>query len=747
MSVWPWSPRKAKAAPAAPAASDPPEPPESAAEPAPVQAEPEVRMDEGDRLRDAGDWAGAADAYRRFLDANPDHAGAWVQFGHASKEAGRLAEAVDAYLRATTLTPDDADAHLQLGHGLKLSGETERAKGAYRRAYSLAPTLADARNELIALGARELLDEAHGGHDELYAVVSELSALKAAMGRLERRLPALEAFAAIPLSHHADFRRAFDVVGDPGGAAAKAVFAVIVDAPEDDPTALRETLLSLLAQSHADWTATVRAHPRLLADRVGAYAHQDARVTLAPGDAGLARDADLVVCLQAGAILDPRALAWFAAVFERTGASAAFPDHDRWRRGERNILVHEAPRFLSPFETDALLQSEDLLQAPCFARAVWNSAVDGDLAWTDRLRLAFLTAQGDGAIAHIPRLLVSRPSRAKAPAPPDVSVMRGCALAAAPLDGALTTLWPVIRPRERITVIVPTRDRPDLLGRCVESLLAHVADRVRLDILIVDNGSVQGATRAALEGYARAGVARTLRVDEPFNWSRLNNLAARAAHDLLLFLNDDVEMLTPDWDERLLGYAQRPDVSVVGARLVYPDHRLQHAGVALNCDDSPRHEGVGRGVDDAGPGRRWARTRSVGAVTGAFLAVRKSTFDALGGFDEQGLPIDFSDVDFCLKARAAGGKVLYAPALTLIHSESQSRGLNVRARERDWEASERAVLQARWGARMLWDPASNPYFRPSGRPVEALRAPPLAAVWDWIEASASERPFGLGPSA
>lgn len=700
-------------------------------------------MDDGDRLRDAGDWAGAAMAYRRFLEVEPDHVAAWVQFGHSSKEAGHLDDAVGAYLRATTLAPEDADAQLQLGHGLKLAGEIVRATEAYRRAYELAPNLSDARSELIALGARELLDDAHGDQDGLYEVVRELDALKIAMGRLEKRLPALEAFATIPLSHHADFRRAFDVNGDPGGPASALAFAVIVEAAEDDPAALRETLLSLIAQSHAGWTATVRAHPRLMADRAATYSLQDERIRLVPGDDGLARDADLVVALRAGVTLDPRALAWFAETIRRTGAAAAYPDHDHWRRGAHNVLAHVEPRLLTAFEIDALLQSEDLLQAPCFVREVWNSVGGDQLPWADRLREAFLSAQGDGPIAHIPRLLASRPVQATPDPQPTDSVMRGARLHVAPVDAALVTAWPPSDPAERITVIIPSRDRPDMLGRCIESLIAHAKDRVRLDILIVDNASEQMATKLALQDYAREGVARTLRIEEAFNWSRLNNLAARAGHGLLLFLNDDVVMLTQDWDELLLGYAQQPGVSVVGARLIYPDQRIQHAGVALNCDDSPRHEGVGRPADDAGPGRRWARTRSVGAITGAFLAVRKALFDELGGFDEAGLPIDFSDVDFCLKARSAGGKVLYAPALSLIHAESQSRGLNVRARERAWEASELAVLQNRWGSGMLWDPAANPYYRPSGRPVEALRAPSIDGVWTWIETSASSHPWGV----
>ncbi|WP_176695963.1 glycosyltransferase [Phenylobacterium immobile] len=733
MSRWPWE-RKSVSRPQAVA-------PDAAAT-ALVEASP-ATMDEADRLRDAGDWPNAASAYRRFLEAEPDHVAAWVQYGHASKEAGQLEEAVGAYLRATTLAPQDADAQLQLGHGLKLSGEVVRATEAYRRAYELAPDLADARSELIALGARELIDEPPGDQDALYEVSRELDALRRAITRLEKRLPALEAFATIPLAHHAEFRRAFDVVGDPGAAASPVAFAIIVEAAEDDPAGLRDTLLSLMDQSHGAWTATVRAHPRLLADRAGTYGHLDGRIRLVPGDDGLARQADLVVALRAGVTLDPRSLAWFAETMRRTGASAAYPDFDHRRRGAHNVVAHSDPRLLGPFEIDALLQSEELLQAPCFVREVWNSVGGDELAWADRLREGFLTAQGDGPIAHIPRLLASRPVQTARDPAPAASVMRGAWLHSAALDGAPVTVWPPSDPAERITVIIPSRDRPDMLGACVESLIAHAKDRVRLDILIVDNASEQMATKLALQDYARAGVARTLRVEEPFNWSRLNNLAAKTGHGLLLFLNDDVVMLTPDWDELLLGYAQQPRTSVIGARLVYPDRRIQHAGVALSCDDSPRHEGVGRPAADSGPGERWARTRSVGAVTGAFLAVRKDLFDTLGGFDEAGLPIDFSDVDFCLKARAAGGKVVYAPAISLIHAESQSRGLNVRARERAWEASELTVLQERWGRGMLWDPASNPYYRPSGRPVEALRAPAIAAVWDWIDASVSPNPWGI----
>jgi GT2 family glycosyltransferase len=161
---------------------------------------------------------------------------------------------------------------------------------------------------------------------------------------------------------------------------------------------------------------------------------------------------------------------------------------------------------------------------------------------------------------------------------------------------------------------------------------------------------------------------------EPFNWARLNNIAAQAARgDVLVFLNNDIEAHRGGWLTALCGHALRADVAAVGARLLYPDRRLQHCGIVVGLNGAAGHPLAGLAEDRTGYLKMAVATRECSAVTGACLASRREVFAELGGFDET-LGVDLNDVDFCLRAGEAGYRTIYEPAAELIHYESPSRG-------------------------------------------------------------------------
>jgi GT2 family glycosyltransferase len=230
---------------------------------------------------------------------------------------------------------------------------------------------------------------------------------------------------------------------------------------------------------------------------------------------------------------------------------------------------------------------------------------------------------------------------------------------------------------QKVSVVIPTRDRPKLLQAAVSAVCEH-GGTANIEIIIVDNGSVENKTAAVLESLANNRGALILRDDGDFNWSRLNNLAVRhASGEMLLFLNNDVAS-TPSsygWLDRLVAYAALENVGCVGPMLLYPDGTIQHAGVVI---------GMGRWADHiykgADPDLDWKDTpfippkypRSVLAVTGACLMVSSKNFKMLGGFDEA-FQIVFSDVEFCLRAYKAGLTNLYAGDVRLYHHESKSR--------------------------------------------------------------------------
>lgn len=226
-----------------------------------------------------------------------------------------------------------------------------------------------------------------------------------------------------------------------------------------------------------------------------------------------------------------------------------------------------------------------------------------------------------------------------------------------------------------VSVIVPFRDQPRYLRACVDSLNATApGSEVELELLLVDNGSADPETLSLVERLqGRPGVT-VLRDPRPFNWAGLNNAAAAVAKgEVLLFVNDDVQAIRPCWVEALVSQALRPDVGAVGARLLYPSGRVQHAGMVVGLGGAAGHVLVGLAEADPGYLGMAVLARECSAVTGACLATRRTVFDALGGFDEQ-LGLDLNDVDYCLRARERGWRVLYEPTAELVHHESPSRG-------------------------------------------------------------------------
>jgi GT2 family glycosyltransferase len=264
--------------------------------------------------------------------------------------------------------------------------------------------------------------------------------------------------------------------------------------------------------------------------------------------------------------------------------------------------------------------------------------------------------------------------------------------------------WPAV------TIIIPTRDRPELLGPCLASLdrLTYPGD---VDIIIVDNGSSDPAALALLAKVAKDGKFRVLSDDGPFNFSRLNNRAVATARGALLcLLNNDVEALDGEWLAAMARHAVQPGVGAVGAMLLYPDGHIQHAGVAIGMGGAAGH--VQRGADPADSFHQsWhAVTRRVSAVTAACLVVRRESYLAVGGLDEEGFAVAFNDVDFCLKLQDAGLANVYCAEARLLHRESRSRGSDYEPAQFARFSGELARLQQRWNTLTAVDPWFSPLF-------------------------------------
>jgi len=255
---------------------------------------------------------------------------------------------------------------------------------------------------------------------------------------------------------------------------------------------------------------------------------------------------------------------------------------------------------------------------------------------------------------------------------------------------------PKIAGQPLISIIVPTKDKLSLLRRCIHSI-ENKTTYANYEILIVDNNSRLEETREFLATTPH----RVIRFTQAFNYSRINNLASQQAKgEYLLFLNNDVEVISSEWLSALLEFAQQNKVGIVGAKLYYPNGRIQHAGVILGI------RGIAgnwhRNFEHESPGyfNSLFVIRNYSAVTAACMMMRRSVFETVGGFDEK-LAVAFNDVDLCLRVREAGLRIVWTPYAELYHHESATRGYDLDPTELDY-------MRTRWGAALLRDPYYNP---------------------------------------
>jgi GT2 family glycosyltransferase len=260
-----------------------------------------------------------------------------------------------------------------------------------------------------------------------------------------------------------------------------------------------------------------------------------------------------------------------------------------------------------------------------------------------------------------------------------------------------------------VSIIIPTKDHLELISACLESIKARTNyPKDRYEIVVVDNCSEDPAVLAYLAEAHESGSIRLLRNAAAFNFSRINNKAAECCtSEMLLFLNNDVEIIDPGWIRRLVGYATQPDVGVVGCKLLYPDGTVQHAGMVLGIRGSAVHAHLGIHRDDPGFQGLACLTREVSAVTGACMAIRRELFLRLGGFDEE-LKVAFNDTDLCLRSLTHGLRNIFVGVPLAIHHEGMTRGRDDTSQKAAMFRFEAAVARRRHAKFYKDDPYYNP---------------------------------------
>ena len=476
---------------------------------------------------------------------------------------------------------------------------------------------------------------------------------------------------------------------------------------------------SIVAQPYRDWVlvATVSkadgeatraalktAQTRLRLVPVAELAPEPEQVSAGLGEA-LDTGAHAVMIIGPDDVLGPGALATLALALD-LGADVVYADEDRI--DDDGSMCD--PRMKPDWSPDLLLCTDYVGRPVALTRRILEACggvrVDAGPVWEYDLLLR--ASEHARRIDHVSDVLLHRGtlvSRGESP---------GAGRARATQDalrhtlgrrgeegrverGALADVFHVRRqiPGDPlVSVIVPFHDGAPFLRNCVESLLRTTSGN-RVEVLLVDNRSTEPETFALIDRLSARPAIRIIEDHRPFNWSAINNAAARQVEgDVLLFLNDDVEARHEGWITAMLEHAMRAEVGAVGARLLYPSGELQHAGVVIGLGGAAGH--VLRGLPGDRPGylAQAVTTRECSAVTGACMMSRRTCFDEMGGFSED-LDLDLNDIDYCLRLAKSGYRTVFTPLAELVHHESPTRGTSgniasIRSFLGLWEAALRA---------------------------------------------------------
>lgn len=527
------------------------------------------------------------------------------------------------------------------------------------------------------------------------------------------------------------------------GLSAPPLISVVMPVYNTPEIWLRRAVASVQAQVYDHWElviaddASTAPHVRPVLQELAAaeprlrvvYRERNGHISAASNSALEAARGDFCALLDHDDELSPRALARVALeIARRPQAHFFYTDEDKIdERGER------FDPYLKPDFLPDLLLGQNCLSHLSVIRTAkirevggFRVGLEGSQDWDLALRL--VRTMQPAEVVHIPEVLYHwraiAGSTARAVGEKNYTVTAAeralrdhfAALGVAvELKAVPGDHWRIVRavpsPAPLVSLLIPTRDRLALTRTCVESILAKTS-YPNFEIVIVDNESVEPAT---LEWFAavsaRDARVRVLRYAAPFNYSAINNFAvAHARGEIVGLLNNDLEAIHADWLDEMVAQAVRPEIGCVGAKLLYPDGTLQHAGIILGLGGVANHAFYRHPGHTDGYKNRARLAQNYSAVTGACLLVRKALYEQVGGLNERDLAIAFNDVDFCLKVRAAGYLNLWTPFAELYHHESASRGTEDTPEKQARFAREVAYMQRAWGAELGSDPAYNPNF-------------------------------------
>ncbi len=512
------------------------------------------------------------------------------------------------------------------------------------------------------------------------------------------------------------------------------LISLLMAAGDAAPDHLTEAVASLRAQIYPDWELCLAAVPSAA---LRALAAEDDRIRLLPAAESTAASLDAALALARGpflATMEPGDRLAPHALLALVRRLSREPDLDLLYSDEDRIGPDGArcEPFFKPDWSPETLEGSFYVGSLALYRTALVRAVGGFPAASEgapTYDLALRLTERSDRVGHVAQVLCHR--RAAVPDPEAAArALAGRARRTGGFDSVRTlapehfALRRTVSARPLVSIVIPTAGRDSLIGGRSVDLLAACLASIRetstydtIEIVAVDNGDLRPPTRAAIDRFD----ARSVTWDKPiFNVAAKMNLGARAANGtVLVFLNDDISVITPDWIEAMLALLAIPGVGAVGPKLLFEDGSLQHAGVVFG-EGLPDHVRRGYPGDDAGYHGSSLANRNVLAVTGACVMVDRADFEAIGGFDE-GYAINYNDIDLCLRLREHRLRTVYCAEARLYHYEGRNRIPVV-------DPAEQARFHKRWGAQLARDPYyPDPFgIRPPAFELDAERFP-LAA--------------------
>ena len=536
-------------------------------------------------------------------------------------------------------------------------------------------------------------------------------------------------------------REAIDAAGQ--GFKHRPVISVVMPTYNTEEIFLRKAIESVLGQSYPEWElciaddASPEPHVRKVLEE---YAQRDSRIKVtfraenghisAASNSALAlATGDFVALLDHDDELAPHALHFVVEAFNRApSARIIYSDEDKIdKRGERSD-----PHFKSDWNPDMFFSQNYISHLGVYRRELlqqiggFRAGVEGSQDQDLLLRcLAYVKPE---EIVHVPRVLyhwrilegsTALDSGEKSyttdagiralqeffdtQGRSDVKVETGL------VPNTYHVRYPIPQPEPLVSLLIPTRDMLVVLEPCIRSILDKTTYR-NYEIIILDNESAEPAT---LEYFKRIQAederVKVIPYHQPFNYSAINNYGVRHARgELIGLVNNDIEVISPEWLAEMVSHALRPDIGCVGAKLYYDDGTIQHAGVILGLGGVAGHSHKYFPREAPGYFHRLRIVQNLSAVTAACLVVRKSTYLQVGGLEEESLRVAFNDVDFCLKVREAGYRNLWTPYAELYHHESKSRGAENTPEKVARFNGEVEFVKSKWGKKLQYDPYYSP---------------------------------------